>query len=70
MAFRFERLMVWPKALDFADRAIDLSQEWSSTVQSSFGDQVRRSAVSVVANIAEASGKRTGRSARALYDVA
>lgn len=70
MPFRFERLKVWPKALDFADRAISLSQHWPEAVQSSLGDQVCRAAVSVVANIAEASGKRTGRSARALYDVA
>jgi four helix bundle protein len=70
MPFRFERLQVWPKVLDFADRAINLSFKWPRGVQSSLGDQARRAAVSVVANIAEASGKRTGKSARALYDVA
>lgn len=68
--FRFERLQVWPKALDFADRTVTLSFKWQRGVQSSLGDQVRRAAVSVVANIAEGSGKRTGKSARALYDVA
>ena len=33
-----------------------------------FGDQVRRAAVSVVTNIAEASGKRTGKSRRLFFD--
>jgi four helix bundle protein len=70
MGFRFERLKVWPKALDFADRAISESLKWPRAMQSSLGDQIRRAAVSIAANITEASGKRTGKSARALYDVA
>ena len=70
MSFRFERLKVWPKALDFADRALDASLQWPRALQSSLGDQVRRTAGSVVANITEGSGKRTGRSARQFYDVA
>ncbi len=68
MAFRYERLQVWPKALDFADRAVSESLRWPETMQSSFGDQVRRAAVSIVANITEGSGKRTARSRRAFYD--
>ena len=70
MAFRFERLQVWHKALDFADRVISVSLQWSSVVQSSLGDQARRAAVSIIANITEGSGKRTGKSARAFYDIA
>ena len=70
MAFRFERLKVWPKALDFTDRALDASLQWPRALQSSLGDQVRRAAVSVVANITEGGGKRTGKSARSFYDVA
>ena len=70
MAFRFERLKVWPKALGFADRALDASLQWPRASQSSLGDQVRRAAGSVVSNITEGSGKRTGRSARSFYDVA
>jgi len=68
MGFRFERLKVWPKALDFADRVVTESLQWPSTVQSSLGDQVRRTAVSIVANITEASGKRTVGSRRSFYD--
>jgi four helix bundle protein len=70
MSFRFERLKVWPKALDFSDRVINASTEWPQEVQSSLGDQVRRAAVSIVANIAEGSGKRTGKSSRYFYDTA
>ncbi len=68
--FRFERLKVWPKALAFADQAITLSIRWPSELQSSLGDQVRRAAVSVIANIAEGCGKRTGKSSRYYYDIA
>jgi four helix bundle protein len=70
MGFRFERLLVWPKALEFANQSISVSLRWPGGVQSSLGDQTRRAAVSVIANIAEGSGKRTGKSARAFYDVA
>lgn len=69
MAFRFERLKVWHKALDFADRVVSVSLQWPRAVQSSMGDQVRRAAVSIVTNITEGSGKRTGKSARFFYDV-
>jgi four helix bundle protein len=68
MGFRFERLKVWPKALDFADRAISESLKWPRAMQSSLGDQVQRAAVSVITNIAEASGKRTGGSSRSFFD--
>jgi len=68
MAFRFERLKVWPKAVEFADRVVTISLKWPSALQSSLGDQARRAAVSVLANIAEGSGKRTGKSARSFYD--
>lgn len=68
MPFRFERLQVWPKALDFADGVVDGALMWPVAMQSSLGDQVRRAAVSIVTNIAEASGKRTGKSRRLFYD--
>jgi four helix bundle protein len=68
MSFRFERLQVWPKALDFADGVVDESLKWPVPMQSSLGDQVRRAAVSVVTNIAESSGKRTGKSRRLFFD--
>ena len=70
MGFRFERLKVWPKAVEFVDQVVDISLGWPQALQSSLGDQVRRAGVSVVANIAEASGKRTGKSARFYYDTA
>lgn len=66
--FRFERLKVWPKAVDFTDTVITQSLRWPAGVQSSLRDQTRRAAVSIVANIAEASGKRTGKSRRSFYD--
>jgi four helix bundle protein len=68
MAFRFERLLVWPKALAFADEVVSVSLKWPALMQSSYGDQTRRAAVSIITNITEASGKRTGGSRRLFYD--
>ncbi len=39
-------------------------------MQSSLGDQLRRSAVSIICNVAEGSGKQTGRSEVNYYDIA
>ena len=68
MGFRFERLLVWPKALEFVDNVVSTSLKWPVALQSSLGDQVRRAGVSIITNIAEASGKRTGVSRRSFYD--
>ncbi|MCR9293505.1 MAG: four helix bundle protein [bacterium] len=55
MTFQFEKLLVYPKALDFAD------QVCSTTEQSSRGygfplDQLNRAVLSISANIAEGNG--------------
>ena len=70
MAFRFERLDVWPLALDYTDACLTIAQELPRELQFSFGDQLRRAAISILANIAEGAGKGTSRSEGNYYDIA
>ena len=55
--FRFEKLDVWQKAVDYADLIYRITQ--SFPVEERFGltSQLRRSAVSVSSNIAEGSSR-------------
>ena len=55
--FKFEKLDVWQKAIDLADRVY--SKTKSSPADERFGltNQMRRAAVSIFSNIAEASAR-------------
>jgi four helix bundle protein len=55
--FRFERLDVWHKAIDFADRVYDLTQIIPADERFGLTSQMRRASVSVSSNIAEGSGR-------------
>jgi len=58
MAFAFERLDVYKKAMDFADNACQLS----STFPRGFyflADQLNRAGMSIAANLAEGNGRFT-----------
>lgn len=70
MKFRFERLELWPLALEYASACFDLCQPLPRALQSSLGDQVRRAATSILANTAEGAGKSTSRSQHNYYDIA
>jgi four helix bundle protein len=61
MNFGFEKLVVYQLATDFANKAFSLSKDFSNCVQSSLGDQFRRSAISIANNIAESSSKVSSR---------
>ncbi len=68
--FRFERLQVWHKAVELyevVDRAVGKfpPSERFGTV-----DQLRRAALSVSSNIAEGSGRETGRESAHFYTMA
>jgi four helix bundle protein len=56
---KYEDLAAWQKALMLVDRVYDVSENWPKAETYRLVDQVRRSAVSVPANIAEGQG-RTG----------
>ena len=58
MAFMFENLVVYQKAVDFADRSMELTGEFPR----GYGflvDQLNRAALSIATNLAEGNGRFT-----------
>ena len=55
MAFKFENLQVWQKAMDFNDLVFKLSREFPSDERFNLTSQIRRAADSISLNIAEGS---------------
>ena len=64
--FRFEKLVVWQKAIQFADRVYSATRNFPSDERFGLTSQMRRAAVSVASNIAEGSG-RTSKKDRAHF---
>ncbi len=57
MVFRFEKLEVWQKAVEFADRVYEVTRGFPDDERFGLISQMRRSAVSISSNIAEGSGR-------------
>jgi len=57
VGFKFERLEVWQKAIDFANTMFDIADALPQRHQFSLGEQLRRAALSIPTNIAEGSGR-------------
>jgi four helix bundle protein len=55
----FRDLIAWQRAMDLAESIYDATRNWPPEEQFGLASQVRRAAVSVMANIAEGQG-RTG----------
>ncbi|MCH8839471.1 MAG: four helix bundle protein [Planctomycetes bacterium] len=55
--FRFEKLDVWQKAVEFANRVYEASRGFPSDERFGLTSQMRRAAVSISSNIAEGSGR-------------
>lgn len=55
--FNFEKLAVWQKAIEYADVVYTMTREFPSDERFGLTSQLRRSAVSVSANIAEGSSR-------------
>ena len=58
MPGQYQKLDVWKKSMDLAERVYSLSQKLPNEERYSLGDQMRRAAVSIPSNIAE--GKARG----------
>lgn len=56
-----EELEVWRKAIDLADLTYDVAAKLPSDERYGLSDQIRRSSVSVPANIAEGAGRDSTR---------
>ncbi len=55
--FRFEKLEVWNKVIDYADEVYSLSKSFPADERFGLTGQMRRSAVSISSNIAEGNGR-------------
>jgi len=58
MAFAFEKLIVYQKSVDFADRITELTGQFQRGFYF-LADQLNRAAISIAANIAEGNGRFT-----------
>ena len=57
MGFGFERLDVYKKAIDFADKVYKITKNFPNNELYGITSQIRRASISVSANIAEGSGR-------------
>ena len=55
--FKFEKLEVWKKAIEFADLVYSVTRTFPSDERFGLTNQIRRAAVSVSSNIAEGSSR-------------
>ena len=55
--FRFEKLDVWQRSIEFADTVYILTRKFPTDERFGLTSQMRRAAVSVSSNIAEGSGR-------------
>ena len=69
MAFAFEKLIVYQKAMDFSDRVCALTQTFPSGFYF-LVDQLNRAALSIAANIAEGNGRFTIRDRKNFFGIA
>ena len=62
MGFKFEKLKVWQKAIDFSAKIHDLTRKFPKEEIYILGSQIKRAADSVVLNIAEGSTSQSNSS--------
>jgi len=59
--FRFEKLEVWQKAVDFADRVYVVTRGFPVEERFGLTSQMRRASVSISSNIAEGTGRSSNK---------
>jgi len=69
MSFQFQGLKVWEKAITLTDLLIGIADSLPQKYQFSFGEQLRRAALSIPNNIAEASGRKTVKDSSNFYSI-
>jgi four helix bundle protein len=69
MAFAFENLHVYQRALDFADQAANLTEEFPDRY-ASLADLLDKAAISIATNLAEGNGRRDKSSRRHYFGLA
>jgi four helix bundle protein len=68
--FKFERLNAWQKSVEIFERVAVVADKIPNKYQASIGDQIRRSCLSISANIAEAAGREGIKEQKYHYSVA
>lgn len=69
MAFAFEKLIVYQKAVDLADRIASLTEKFPRGY-GYLSDQLNRASLSIAANIAEGNGRFTKADRRNFFGIA
>jgi four helix bundle protein len=69
MAFMFENLDIYQKAVDFADRAMMVTEGFSRKY-GFLADQLNRAALSIAADLAEGNGRLPKADRRNLFTIA
>lgn len=65
----FTEMPVWQKAMDIAEKCFNISESLPKTEDYALTSQLRRSAESISANIAEGFGRRTAKDKSRFYDI-
>ncbi len=65
----FTEMPVWQKARDIAERCFNISESLPKKEDYALTSQLRRSAESISANIAEGFGRRTAKDKSRFYDI-
>ena len=69
MAFAFEKLLVYQKAIDFSDQICQLTETFPRGFYF-LADQLNRAALSIATNIAEGNGRFTVRDRKNFFGIA
>jgi four helix bundle protein len=69
MAFAFEKLIVYQKAIDFADKVVAKTEQFPRGY-GFLADQLNRAALSISANIAEGNGRFTKADRKNFFGIA
>lgn len=67
--FQFQGLKVWEKSVELAVWLVQIADVLPRRYQFSFGEQLRRCALSIPSNIAEATGRKTLRDSGNFYSI-
>jgi len=70
MHFRFEKLDVWQKAVDFADQIYRITKGFPADERFGLTNQMRRAAVSISSNIAEGISRSSDRDKSRFIEIA
>lgn len=65
----FTEMPVWQKAMDIAEKCFNISENLPRKEDYAITSQLRRSAESISANIAEGFGRRTSKDKSRFYDI-